>query len=132
MPGKGALRAGWVVSGLAAAMLLLDGGMKLVATDMMIASTPPQLQLPADPGFYRMIGAILCAATILYLVPRTAIIGAILLTGYLGGAIASHARVDSPLFSHTLFGLYLGIAVWAGLWLRLPRLRALLTPGAAD
>jgi hypothetical protein len=124
--GKGSVRAGWAIGGLAAAMLLMDGGMKLLATDMMIANTPAALQLPADPAFYRLLGAILCGATLLYLAPRTSLIGAILLTGYLGGAIACHARVGSPLLSHTLFGLYLGIAIWAGLWLRDPRLRALV------
>lgn len=66
------------------------------------------------------------ACLVLYLVPPTAVLGAILLTAYLGGAIATHARVGSPLPSHTLFGVYIGIATWAALWLRLPELRALI------
>ena len=119
-------RAGWGLSGLAGAMLLLDGAMKLVAPELMIANTPANLGLPADLSFYRGLGMVLVAATLLYLAPRTAFIGAILLTGYLGGAIATHVRVGSPLFSHALFGLYLGFAVWGGLWLRDPRLRRLL------
>lgn len=58
--------------------------------------------------------------------PRTAFLGAILLTAYLGGAVATHVRISSPLFSHVLFGVYLALFVWGGLWLRDPRLRALL------
>jgi hypothetical protein len=54
------------------------------------------------------------------------VLGAVLLTAYLGGAVATHARIGSPLFSHTLFGVYIGIVVWGGLWLRDPRIRALL------
>ena len=67
--------------------------------------------------------------TALYAWPRTAVLGAVLLTGYLGGAVATHLRVGSPLFSHTLFGVYLGIALWGGLWLRDGRVRALLPVG---
>ena len=121
----GAFRTGWALSGPVSTMLLLDGGMKIIAPELMIANSPP-LGLPADPSFYQGLGILLCASTLLYLAPRTALIGAILLTGYLGGAIATHLRVASPLFSHTLFGLYLGVAVWGGLWLRDRRLRALL------
>ena len=58
--------------------------------------------------------------------PRTSVLGAILLTGYLGGAIASHVRIESPLFTHTLFGLYLGLMLWGGLWLRDANLRSLM------
>jgi len=72
------------------------------------------------------LGIVLLLATGLYVFPRTSMLGAILLTGYLGGAVATHLRLQSPLFSHTLFGVYLGIAAWAGLYLRDPRLRALL------
>jgi hypothetical protein len=68
---------------------------------------------------------VLIASALLYATPRTSILGAILITAYLGGAIATHVRIGSPLFSHTLFGVYLGIALWAGLWLRDPRVRAL-------
>jgi hypothetical protein len=59
-------------------------------------------------------------------IPATSVLGAILLTGYLGGAIYTHVRVDSPLFTHVLFGVYVGVLAWGGLWLRNPRLRALL------
>jgi hypothetical protein len=71
------------------------------------------------------MGLLLLAITALYAWPRTAVLGAIL-TGYLGGAVATHARIDDPLFSHTLFGVYLGIALWGGLWLRDARVRTLL------
>ena len=66
------------------------------------------------------------ACTLLYAFPRTAVLGAILLTGYLGGAIYVHVRAGSPMFSHTLFGVYLGLLIWGGLWLRDARLRALI------
>ena len=117
--------AGRALSGLAILFLAMDAGAKLVAPAMMIANSPP-LGLPAEPGFYRLLGAILAACTALYAWPRTAALGAVLLTGYLGGAVAIHLRAGSPLWSYTLFGVYLGVVVWAGLWLRDARLRALL------
>ena len=116
---------GRALSGLAILFLAMDAGGKLIAPATMIAYSPP-LGIPADPLLYRELGLILALCTLLYAVPRTAALGAVLLTGYLGGAIAMHFRVGSPLLSHTLFGLYLGLAVWGGLWLRDPRLRALL------
>lgn len=119
-------RLGMAVSGVVIIFLAMDAAGKLFAPDMMIANSPP-LGLPEDPALYRLLGAVLALATLLYAVPRTAFVGAILLTGYLGGAIAMHVRVGSPLFSHTLFGVYLGLLVWGGLWLRDPRIRALAT-----
>lgn len=118
--------AGRVVSGLVILALAADAGFKLFAAKLMIANTPPALGMPLDPGFYRLLGGILAACVALYAWPRTALIGAILLTGYLGGAVATHARVGDPLFSHTLFGVYLGVLVWGGLYLRSPMLRALV------
>ncbi len=117
--------AGRVLSGIAILFFVMDAGGKLIAPETMIANSPP-LGLPAEPAFYRMLGAILGLCTLLYAWPRTAFLGAVLLTGYLGGAIACHLRVGSPLLSHTLFGIYLGLFVWGGLWLRDPRVRALL------
>ena len=119
--------AGRVLSGLAIVALALDAGAKLFAADMMVANTPPQLGMPADPNFYRLLGAILAVAVALYAWPRTSVLGAILITGFLGGAVATHARVGDPLLSHTLFGVYIGIVVWAGLWLRDARVRSLLS-----
>jgi hypothetical protein len=116
--------AGRALSGLAVLFFAMDAGGKLIAPALMIANSPP-IGIPADPDFYRLLGGILAACAVLYAVPRTTILGAVLLTGYLGGAVAMHLRVGSPLFSHTLFGVYLGLILWGGLWLRMPRLRAL-------
>ncbi len=116
--------AGRVLSGLALAFLAGDAIGKLVAPAVMIANSPP-LGLPADPAFYRLLGAILAVCTALYAWPRTAFVGAVLLTGYLGGAVAIHLRADSPLLGFTLFDVYLGAIVWAGLWLRDDRVRDL-------
>ena len=117
---------GRVLTGLVALFLLADSGMKLAVPEMMAANTPPNMGWPLDSGTLRMLGVLLLIPTLLYLWPRTAVLGAILITGYLGGAIATHARIADPLFSHTLFGLYLALMVWGGLWLRSPALRALL------
>lgn len=117
--------AGWILTGLAGAFLVLDGAIKLLPLDV-VTATLAELGWPADAATARMLGVLTLGATVLYLWPRTALIGAILLTGYLGGAIATHVRVGSPLFSHALFGAYLGALVWGGLWLREPRLRAAL------
>jgi len=83
------------------------------------------LQLGYPESVILGLGIILLACTVVYLMPRTAILGAILLTGYLGGAVATHVRVGSPLFSHVLFPVYLGVLIWGGLYLRDERLRAL-------
>ena len=121
---KNKFRTGWALSGLAIAFLALDTGGKLLAPETMIAHSPP-LGIPADPSFYRELGLILAVCTAFYAWPRSAFLGAVLLTGYLGGAVATQLRVGSPLLSHTLFGVYLGLFVWGGLWLREPRLRSL-------
>ncbi len=72
------------------------------------------------------LGILLLTCTVLYAIPRTSVLGAILLTAYLGGAVATHLRVGDPLFSHILFPTYLGILLWLGLYLREERLRALI------
>jgi len=123
--GRRAFIAGWVVSGLLTALFLMDAGMKLAVMQIVVDGSQ-QLGWPADAGTVRMLGLILAISTVLYAVPRTAFLGAILLTGYLGGAIATHVRVADPLFTHTLFGVYLGVALWGALWLRDTRLRALI------
>ena len=115
--------AGRVLSGLVILFLLVDAGGKLVAPAAMMAHSPP-LGLPADPGFYRLLGAVLLGCTALYAWPLAAPLGAVLLTGYCGGAVLAHLRVGSPL-GYTLFGVYVGIATWAGLWLRDARVRRL-------
>ncbi|WP_439569468.1 DoxX family protein [Sphingopyxis sp.] len=125
-PAKGQLIAGRILSGLVILFLLVDAGLKLVSPETAIKYSPPGLGWPLDVGTMTMLGVLLLIPTLLYIWPRTAILGAILVTGYLGGAIATHVRIDSPLFSHSLFGVYLGLMLWGGLWLRDPRLRALI------
>ena len=121
---SGAARwAGRVMSGLPALFLLLDGVMKLVQPAPVVEGTVA-LGYPASA--IAPLGVVLLASTALYLFPRTALLGAVLLTGYLGGAVATHVRVEHPLLSHTLFPTYLGALLWGGLWLRDRRLRALL------
>lgn len=78
-----------------------------------------------EPGYVLMIGIMELIFLVLYLIPRTSLLGAILMTGLLGGAMATQVRVENPLFSHELFGLYLGLFLWGGLWLRDERLRGL-------
>lgn len=124
-PSRAALRGGWALSGLAILFFAMDGGMKLAYLPV-VAESSAQLGWPADRFTVTLLATLLLGSTLLYAIPRTAMLGAILLTGYLGGAVATHVRVGSPLFSHVLFGVYLGVIVWAGLWLRDPRLRALV------
>lgn len=116
---------GRIVSGLAIAFLTLDGVMKLVQPQPVIEATLG-IGWPATAATLVTLGLILLASTALYAYPRTTVLGAILLTGYLGGAVASHARLGDPLFTHDLFGVYLGLFVWGGLWLRDGRIRALI------
>jgi DoxX-like family len=120
-----AIWAGRIMSGLVIAFLLFDGAVKLVPIAP-VTETMEQLGYPVSATLARGLGVLTLVCTVLYLVPQTSVLGAILLTGYLGGAIATHLRVGSPLFSHLLFGLYLGLMVWGGLYLRDPWLRALI------
>jgi hypothetical protein len=117
-------RAGWIMT----ALLLLF---------LLPASVAPKfLNLPAavdalveigwPTQYLLLLGVIELVGLILFVIPRTSLLGAVLMTGLLGGAIASHLRAGSPLFSHTLFGVYLGLFMWIALWLRDPRVRALL------
>ncbi len=123
-PGVGAsVWTGRILSGLIVALLLLDAGGKLAEVPEVVAVTQ---QLGWSAGSVRPVGAVLALCTLLYAVPRTSVLGALLLTAYLGGAVATHARIGSPMLTHTLFGVYLGIVLWLGLWLRDARLRALL------
>ena len=126
-PSKGrAVMIGRVLSGLAILALAADAGTKIFVPSLMIANSPP-LGLPAEPGFYRLIGGILAVCVALYALPRTKFIGAVLLTGFLGGTVAINLRAEMPLLSNTLFGVYIGILVWGGLYLRDPRLRSLFS-----
>ena len=117
--------AGRGLSGLVIAFLIFDASIKLVPIGP-VTETMQQLGYGTSETLARSLGILLLACTALYAYPRISILGAILLTGYLGGAIATHLRVGSPVFSHLLFGLYLGLMLWGGLWLRDARLRQLI------
>jgi hypothetical protein len=116
---------GRILSGLVIAFLLFDGAIKLVPWPI-VTETMDKMGYGASENLARSLGIITIVCTVLYSIPPTSILGAILLTGYLGGAMASHVRIGSPLFSHILFGLYLGLMVWGGLWLRDRSLRILI------
>ncbi|CAL75064.1 conserved hypothetical protein; putative membrane protein [Bradyrhizobium sp. ORS 278] len=116
---------GRILSALVILFLLFDGAIKLIPLPV-VTQTMDQIGYGSSDALARALGLITLLCTLLYALPATSLLGAILLTGYLGGAIASHVRIGSPLFSHVLFGLYLGLMVWGGLWLRDRRLRALL------
>lgn len=123
---KGTRRAIWagrVLSTLAVLFLTFDSVGKLWELAPVVAGTR-QLGFPTSMIFG--LGVILLVCVVAYVIPRTSVLGAVLLTGYLGGAVAAQARVESPLLSHTLFPIYFAALVWAGLFLREPRLRALL------
>jgi DoxX-like family len=118
-------RTGLALTALVTLFLLMDAAMKLVPLPVVL-ETMGQLGWPADAATARLLGVITLISLALYLWPRTSVLGAILLTAYLGGAVATHTRIGSPLLSHILFGVYVGVLVWAGLWLRNPALRALI------
>lgn len=114
---------GFVITGLITAFMLLDAAMKFAAPKP-VADAFVRTGWPIDLSV--TLGALLLTSTVLYLIPRTAILGAILLTGYLGGAVATNLRLHNPWFSHTLFPVYFGILVWGALWLRDPRVAELI------
>jgi hypothetical protein len=117
---------GRVLSGLVIVFLLLDGAIKLVPWPV-VTDTLDRMGYGSSETLARSLGIITIICTALYSIPPTSILGAILLTGYLGGAMASHVlRIGSPLFTHVLFGFYLGLMVWGGLWLRDRNLRTLI------
>jgi hypothetical protein len=120
---KKRLWIGRVLSGLAGLFCLMDGGMKLFKPRVVVEAT---LQLGYPESAIAGIGVALLACTILYLIPRTAILGAALLTGYLGGAVATYVRVSGPLFN-MLFPVIFGCIVWSGLYLRDKRLQSVLS-----
>jgi hypothetical protein len=122
-PSKSRLLTGRILTILATLFLLFDGVMKLyqpapVTTAMTHLGFPSQLSVP--------IGIILLICTALYAIPFTSVSGAVLLTGYLGGAVVSQMRIGAPLFSTTLFPIYFAVLLWAGIYLREPRLRTLI------
>ena len=120
---SGMVWAGRVLSALAILFLIFDGAIK-VADLPIVTETMQQLGYP--PHLSRALGILTLVSTALYAIPRTSVLGAILLTGLMGGAMATHLRVGSPIFSHLLFGLYLGLMLWGGLYLRDERVRAVI------
>lgn len=127
-PSTKALWTGRILSGIALAFLAMDAVMKLLRVPAAVEGTS-ELGFPTDVLF--TLGVLQVACWIVYVVPRTAVLGAILWTGYLGGAVATHVRIGHPLFSHTLFPVYVALLLWGGLWLRDARVRALLPLCAA-
>lgn len=115
--------AGYVISGLPSLFLLVDAIGKFVKPAPVVEGT---LALGFPENVILPLGIILLISTLLYLIPQTSVLGAILLTGYLGGAVATHVRIGNPLLTHTLFPVYLGVLIWLGLYLRDVRLRALV------
>ena len=123
---RGALWTGRTMSGIAVVFLTLDAIGKLLQVPPVVDGTR-QLGYPVEVIFG--LGVTLMSCVLVYVVPRTAMLGAVLLTGYLGGAVATHVRVANPLLTHTLFPTYVAAFLWAGLVLRRPALRALLPFG---
>ena len=119
-----ARRAGWILSGLAVLFLLFDTGMKVLG---MRPAVDGSVQLGYPASTVLPIGLVELACLILYVFPATAPIGAVLFTGYLGGAVATHVRMGSPLFTHILFPVYVAGLLWTGLYLRDARVRALVS-----
>ena len=119
---RGTLWAGRIISGLPALFLLVDGAMKLVKPAPVVEAT---VRLGYPESTIVPIGAVLIVCTILYLIPRTAVLGAILLTAYLGGAVATHVRAGEPVFS-IVFAIVFGVLLWLGIYLRNPTLRLLV------
>ncbi|MBL8112511.1 MAG: DoxX family protein [Acidobacteria bacterium] len=122
-PSKGTLVTGRILSGLAILFLTFDSVGKLLEVPPVIAGTV-ELGYPTTLIF--TLGVILSLCVVAYAIPVTSVLGAVLLTGYLGGAVATHARVGNPLLTHTLFPIYVAVLVWGGLFLRESRVRALL------
>lgn len=124
-PSKSRLLTGRILTTLTVLFLIMDIVFKF------IRPIPPQVmqsitQLGLQPGLLSAIGVLLLVCTVLYVIPATSVLGAVLLTGYLGGAISLQMRVSNPLFGYVLFPVYVGALMWAGLYLREPRLLALL------
>ena len=120
---KKMLWTGRVMSGIAALFLLFDAVAKLVKPQPVVEGT---MKLGFSESVILPLGVVLLVCTLLYIIPRTCVLGAILLTGYLGGAVATHVRVGDPLFSHILFPVYFGAMIWGGLYSRDIRVRAMI------
>jgi hypothetical protein len=124
-PSARRLWTGRALTGLAVAFLVFDTAIKFVTSPEAVAGT---VALGWRADHLPVLAAIEAVCLVLYLVPRTAPLGAVLWTGYFGGAVATHLRIDNPLVSHVLFPVYVAALVWGGLYLRDARVRALLGP----
>jgi len=120
-------RLGLVLSSLAILFFLLDAAGKLLQVEPVMKGT---VELGWPVSAVVPLGVLLLVGAVLYALRRTAVLGAIYLTGFLGGAIATHYRIGSPLFSHVLFGAYVAAIMWSGLVLRFPQLLMVLLPPA--
>lgn len=120
---KGRLWGGRIASGIAVLFLIFDCAIKLMVIP---AVTEAMTQLGYPVTLARTIGVIETLCLVTYLVPRSAVFGAVLMTGYLGGAVATHVRIGSPLFSHILFPIYVAVLLWGGLWLRDEQVRQIV------
>jgi hypothetical protein len=123
-PSKKAVWTGRTISVVVILFLTMDAVMKLIDPSFVQDANK---QLGFSPSLDRPLGLLLLVIVVLYALPATTISGLVLMTGYLGGAVASHLRVGSPLFSHILFGVYIGVLAWGGVWLRDARLRRLFS-----
>lgn len=123
---KKAIWTGRIVSGLAVAFMTMDAVVKVIRLPEAVEGT---VKLGFPSSVILGLGIIQLIMLALYLIPRTAVLGAVLWSGYLGGAIATHVRVGNPLFSHVLFPIYVAGFLWFGLWLRDRQLRAVLPFG---
>jgi hypothetical protein len=123
LPSKKAHRIGWGLSGFAILFLVFDIVGKFLKPEAVIKGT---VELGYPETIIGSLGVILLVCTLLYTIPRTSFFGALLLTGYLGGAIATHVRIGNPLFSHVLFPIYVALFIWIGLYLRSAKLRDLV------
>ena len=122
-PSRRAVITGRILTGIVAVLLTLDAGIKLVRAK---AAVEGSAQLGFTPDQVFVIGIIAAVCLVVYLIPRVAPLGAVLWTGYFGGAIVTHLRVGDPLFSHILFPIYVSALIWGALYLRDPRVRAVL------
>lgn len=126
-PGRAARVTGWALTGLVTLFLLFDSVTKLLALPPVVEAT---VQLGFPVATVPVIGGTLLACLVLHLVPRTAVLGAVLLTGYLGGAVCAQLRIGAPLWTFLLVPVYTGVLVWLGLYLRSTALRALVRAGS--
>jgi hypothetical protein len=114
---------GLSLTGTAVLFLAMDAVLKVLGAPVAISATA---ELGFPPETTRVLGFVLALTSILYAVPKTSVLGAVLLTGYLGGAVAVQLQHGSPLATHVFFGFYIGVIAWAGVWLRTREIRSLI------